>query len=201
MPTARRYRACMIRRAFLFGELRVAEGGGDTHALVTRTHDARRLFALLALSPLALRREKLGATLWPEVPDDVQRARLRYALSMLRRAVGEVAVVAVGSETLSLSDQVQTDIREFWDQVQTAVLAASAEARLHALQAALRLADVPLLAGWTDPWAVAERARLDACRHDVLRALVAELTAQGRPEEARLWQHLTVANASPTPAP
>lgn len=183
----------------MFGELRVAEESDVERSLVTRTQDARRLFVLLALSPTALRREALGMRLWPDTPDEVRRARLRYSLAMLRRAVGDEVILSIGADALTLSAEVTVDVRLFWEQVQAAVLAPVPDLRIEVLQAALRLARSPFLNGWSEPWVVQERKRLEACQRDVVRALAADLTRLGREEEAMLWQHLISANDVLTP--
>ncbi len=185
----------MVRRVFLLGELRVAAEGDDSpRVLVTRTRDSRRLMALLSLTPTNLTRARIGQALWPDAGEALRRQRLRYALTMLRRALGEHPPLTETSDGLALLPGTVVDVRAFWDAVQDAVLAENREARLGPLKAALALTRVPLLVGWTEPWACAERERLDACRRDVLRALVADLEALGQPEEAALWTHLTPAD-------
>jgi DNA-binding SARP family transcriptional activator len=193
----------MVRRVFLFGELRVgAEGEGDfPRVLVTRTRDSRRLMALLALAPTTLGRAQLGEVLWPEAGEALRRQRLRYALTMLRRALGEDPPLIEANDGLALLPGTFVDVRAFWDAVQEAVLTEDRAARLVPLKAALGLVRVPLLMGWAEPWVGAERLRLDACRRDLLRALVADLEALGQPEEAALWTHLTPANDLQTSAP
>src|SRR5687767_5123190 len=76
------------------------------------------LLALLALSPTGgLPREKALVYLWPESDPDHARDLLNQAVYVIRKALGETAVVA-GREELQLNrGVVEVDVEQFEDAV------------------------------------------------------------------------------------
>lgn len=88
---------------------------GPTGSLLRRASQQRRiaLLALLAASPgTSTSRDRLLGLLWPDRDERTARHLLADSLYVLRRALGDEAIVASG-ESLRLSARVQTDVADF----------------------------------------------------------------------------------------
>src|SRR5688500_5466658 len=74
------------------------------------------LLALLATAPNgSLSRDKLIAYLWPESETDRARHLLRSAVHVLRRSLGENAVLSLGDDLRLNPEIVASDVSEFLD--------------------------------------------------------------------------------------
>ena len=140
----------------MLGRLR-AETDGH---LVTRfsTRQTAALLARLALWPhRSHAREELVELLWPDAEFDAARARLRQALTSLRRQL-EPPGVAAGS--VLIADR--THVRLNPDAVSTDVAEFEEALRLRQLDRVRTLYKGELLPGFYDDWILAERERLQA---------------------------------------
>ena len=97
-------------RVCVLGELRVERDGSPL--ALPRRRPARALLGWLALHPGLLGRSTVAAQLWPSVLDESARTSLRTALSALRAALGDQALVAT-RERVGLAPDVRVDLREF----------------------------------------------------------------------------------------
>ena len=136
---------------------------------------AQRVVAYLALQDRPVRRMQLAGALWPDTTDVRAAANLRSALWRTRRSV---PLIGVDHSGLTLHALVDVDVRRLRASAGEAMLA-----RVRGTTGALAF-DLELLPGWYEDWVVAERERV---RQIVLRtfaALVPQLLADGRAEEA-----------------
>lgn len=188
-------------RIELFGLLRAQQG----EQVITRfrTYKTGALFAYLAcFRKRAHPREELIELLWPESDLDTGRISLRTALSSLRRQL-EPPGVAPNSVLVADRTNVRlnppaftTDLAEFETNLQSAARATERSARIEALQRAVELYRGPLLPGFYEDWALAERERLAGTFTGVLRQLTALLQEAGDLTGALDYAHRAL-NADP----
>ncbi|MGH7638997.1 MAG: AfsR/SARP family transcriptional regulator, partial [Gemmatimonadaceae bacterium] len=140
------------------------------------------------------RRDKLLGLFWPESDDAHARASLSQALYMLRRALGEGAIVSTGDDELRINAEViASDIAAF-----EAALAAGR------LEQALAVYRGDLLDGFFinaapefEHWLDDERARLKQRAADAAWSLAETSADSGRIIEAERWAR-TGADLLPT---
>jgi DNA-binding SARP family transcriptional activator len=163
--------------ALTYGELPVAVPPGS-----------RRLLAYLALHPSGVDRRSAAGVLWPQVTEGRAAGNLRSALWRLQR-VG-CALVRVDRSNIRLEDDVRVDLQavEAWAD---RVVAGSATAADLAVDPGA-IADLELLPGWYDDWAVAPGARLRLRLLHALDALSRLLRQAGRTMEAVEAVHVAV---------
>ncbi len=142
------------------------------------------LLAQLALSPTGrVSRDKLLAYLWPE--HDTERARhaLSNSLYIIKKALGEDAVVAVG-EDLELGPALDSvDVLEFEMAVRDGELERAATLYTGPFMDGVHLKDAPELEKWID----GERERLARAYAQVLESLAEKAAAERRVTEATDW--------------
>ncbi|HVK03805.1 MAG TPA: BTAD domain-containing putative transcriptional regulator, partial [Armatimonadaceae bacterium] len=153
-------------------------------AVITRyrAHQHRALLAYLVFHRgRPQTRERLAALFWPDADPASGRANLRTALSALRRqlegpglAPGGTVLVSDGHLTVTLSAEAAgSDVAAFEGGLRRAVAAGArgeSEAERAAYEDALAAWSGPLLPGFYEDWALAERNRLDeAYRRALLR--------------------------------
>lgn len=176
-------------RLKLFGGVSVEGPEGPLRGRIVQ----RRQLALLALLAATrvdpMSRDKLVGILWPEIAPDRSRQRLSDTLHVLRKTLGDAAVLTPG-EDLALNDEVvRCDVRDF-----RRAMAAGAWER------ALELYAGPLLDGFhvdgpaeLERWVDRERRR---ARRDARRAageLATAAEAEGAPREAARWARRALA--------
>lgn len=159
---------------------------GSAGPLTGRAAQRRRLalLALLGSSPDAtLSRDQLVGLLWPDSDEETARHLLADSVYLLRRALGQEAIVASGEELRLAPEVVGVDVPAF--------RRAAAAARWREALALYRghFMDGFLVrnAGEFDRWVEQERTRL---RHDAARsasALASALEEQGQTQEAVSW--------------
>src|SRR5262245_1098938 len=104
-------------------------------------------------------RDKLAALLWGEVTEPAARARLRQALFVLRRGLGEPSPLRMEDETVALDrDQAATDVEEF-ERCAIAGTRAGLE-RAAVLYRGELLEGLALMEPTFEEWLVGERRRL-----------------------------------------
>ena len=94
----------------LIGAFSIADSAGKDIALTGRKD--RAVLAFLAAHPgRAIARERLVELIWPEAMEGAGRASLRQSLSTIRKAIGQLEVLAVDRDTVTLiPNNVQTDV-------------------------------------------------------------------------------------------
>src|SRR5512135_1365298 len=102
----------------LFGGVSVFLNGKPVNNF--ESNKVRALLAYLVMeADRAHSRDKLAALLWPDMPDQAARSNLRYALSNLRKAIGDVhasqPVLCISKQTvqLDLEGSVEADVLTF----------------------------------------------------------------------------------------
>ncbi len=128
-------------------------------------------------------RDKLIATLWPESAADRARHSLSDALHVLRKVLGEQAIVAAGDELRLDPNILASDVAAFEAAVEGGDL-----------ERAVELYGGPFLDGFFvtgalefDDWAAAERERLARAHGGALERLAEEATARNDPRAAAGW--------------
>lgn len=149
---------------------------------------SRRLLAYLALHRGGVDRRAAAGVLWPTVADDRAAGNLRSALWRLQR-VG-CTLVVVEASVLRLADDVRVDLHavEAWA---GRVLAGTASEADLAVDPG-SIADVELLPGCYDDWALAAGARLHLRLLHALDALSRLLRQAGRTLAAVEAVHVAV---------
>src|SRR5678816_4389988 len=71
---------------------------------ITLPHSVERILAYLGMSPSAVSRARLAASLWPDVVEDRAKGDLRSALWRLRRITG---VIHESGNTLALASDLE----------------------------------------------------------------------------------------------
>lgn len=135
----------------------------------------RRVVAFLALHDRPLRRAYVAGCLWPDETEEHAGARLRGALSRLRRA-GIETVLTIG-DRLSLAPHVTVDVHEV---SRTADLLAQGGPLPENCAAWLQRLTGELLPDWYDDWVLIERDRYEQLRLHALEALCGALAGAGR---------------------
>lgn len=149
----------------MFGGLRVLQEG----KVVARFHTPKAGSLLAYLACYQSRshpREELIELLWPEVEPTTGRNRLKQMLSALR---AQLEAAGFPADSLFLTDrttvridaeQVSTDVAEFEDALQTAVLMSNVGEQESSLARAVALYRGGFLPGFYDDWILTERERL-----------------------------------------
>ncbi len=131
----------------------------DGSALTLPTRKAQALLAFLALpAGRAHQREKLAALLWGDMADAQARGGLRQALSALRKAAGDSALILEGDSVALDRDVVEVDVRAFEGHL--AADTPDALARAAALYRGDLLDGVALREAAFEAWLSAERDRV-----------------------------------------
>lgn len=171
---------------FLLGGARIEADGTP---VTGRAAQRRRvgLLALLALAPRrTLGRERVIGYLWPDHPPDGARHLLSESLYVIRRALGEGALLGRGDE-LTLGEGVTSDVESFLSSVEAGEL-----------EQAIAIYRGPLLDGWyvrdateLEHWVETERGRIALLHAQALRQLaIGRENANDWPGAAELWREL-----------
>lgn len=156
---------------------------------VTRFRDinTKGVLVLLIFFPNGQRRDWLGETLWPGELEEVQRNRLRYALTMARNAVDKGIFEANSNNYLRISGYWTSDIGEWRARAAAALREANASYRVELLEALLGDKLPVLLPDIGEAWADQLRREWDGELEKVLRATVNALKEIRRYERAAHW--------------
>ncbi len=188
----------------LFGGLRVRRGDDEFFRFSTRK--AGTLLAFLAFhADRSHTRETLCDLLWPDEPPQTARARLRVALTSLRRQLEPPGVPAGsvirsdGNEWVALAGAaVTTDVVEVERALETlADTAAGEDAWLAAGRTLVARYREPLLPGFYEDWVIAERERLCQATVEQLSALAHRVAPDAGLEFARHAAHLDPLSEEP----
>ncbi len=142
------------------------------------------LLAQLALSPTGrLSRDKLLAYLWPDTDTDRARHALSNSLYIIKKALGDDAVVAVGEDLQLGPALVSVDVLEFEEAVRAGELEKAASLYAGPFMDGVHLKDAPELEKWID----GERDRLARAYAQVLESLAERAGVDGRVTDAADW--------------
>ncbi len=136
-------------------------------------------------------RDKLAALLWPDMPDQTARNNLRYALSNLRKAIGDAYTsqpfVCISKQTVNLNvdDNLHADVLTFSREL------AQSPLTLSNLEEAMRLYQGDFLEGFYvggdsafEEWAVLKREQLRRQTLDALHRLAQAYEKNGQMDKA-----------------
>lgn len=177
-----------IWRIDLFGGIRVTRGEAVTSRF--RTQKTAALLGYLAYTRRAHSRDVLTELFWPDAAPDAGRHNLSVALSSLRQqleppGVRDGAVLVADRATVALDHvSVAVDTAQFAEQLRTAGVAPTEEARFEALAAAVDLYRGELMAGYYEAWIFQEQQLLKEQFLGTVRRLASILLATGQPSRA-----------------
>lgn len=158
------------------------DGGGVTGPAVQRHRIA--LLALLAVSPSgAMTRDKLMALLWPERDDEHARKLLNQSVYVLRRVLGQRAIVSAGEELRLDTAVVRCDVVDFKEALAAGDLERAVELYAGPFLDGFHLSDTPEFERWLD----GERAQLAACYAEALEELAEAAAGRGDVQGAVAW--------------
>ncbi len=163
--------------------------GGEESPPAGRIVQRRRLALLAFLASSrdrTLSRDKLIACLWPESGATQARHSLSDSLHVIRKALGEDAVLVEGDEVRLNPEVVSCDLWQF----ETALAEGD-------LERAVRFYAGPFLDGFFiggdalefESWAASERERLARAYAGTLERLAERAAAEGNPQRAAEWWH------------
>ncbi len=162
------------------------ETGRSVDALLSRP---KRL-ALLAYLALTARdgfqrKDKLLALFWPESDQSRARQALRQALYVLRRELGENAVLSRGDDAVALNgDVVATDVEAFLAALEGGKEEAAAELYRGGLLEGFHISGAPDF----DQWLELERARLKRSCATAFERLAVNAELAGAPHVVARWR-------------
>lgn len=165
-------------------DLHSAEGR-ELNSLLAQTKRIALLAYLCIAQPRGFhRRDTLLGLFWPDSDQEHARTSLRKALHILRRALGDDAILSRGDEEVAVDFQlVSCDAAAF-----------EASVKANRLEEALELYRGDLLAGFFideapefDRWLHSERTRLRACAARAALTLSIQLEAKGEIATAVTW--------------
>ena len=156
--------------------------GSELHALVTQPKRLALLVHLcLATRRNFHRRDTLLGLFWPESDEAHARASLRKALHVLRRAVGEDAIVSRGEEEVRVDlDAVRCDAVAFQDHAAAGRLAEAMALYRGDLLPGFFLSDLPEFERWLER----ERSHLRDLATRTAQRLTDRLESEGKLAEA-----------------
>lgn len=154
---------------------------------VTGRAAQRRRIALLALLALArgqaLSRDKLIGYLWAESDEEKARRLLSESLYVIRKSLGEDAVLTSGDDLQLNREVVWTDALAFLESLEKGEEVAAAELYRGPFLDGFYLADAPEFEQWVD----GERSRLERSFADTLRKLATAAENKDDAKAAVVW--------------
>lgn len=142
------------------------------------------LLALIALCPTgSIARDKLLALLWPESTGEKARHALSNALYMVKKELGEEAVIAQGEELRLNRDRVSVDALDFAEAVAAGDLRGAIGLYLGPFMDGVYLKECQEFDRWVDD----ERNRLSRLHGETLKKLADLALGEGEPGQAVEW--------------
>lgn len=175
----------------LFGGATLEDAAGPVGGPAAQRHRIALLSLLAAASPRGLTRDKAMTSLWPERDDRHARNLLKQSVHVLRRALGEGAILSSGDDLRLDPTLLRCDLIEFHEAMATGDR-----------PGAVRLYTGPFLDGFFlsdasefERWADGERDRLRHAYARVLEELAEErATAGDHAAAVDCWRQLAVAD-------
>lgn len=147
----------------------------------------KRRLALLAILAVArgrpVGRERIIGLLWPDNPSDSARHLLSESLYVLRKELGEGALVGVGDEVALDPEGVSSDVGEFEAALEAGDVERAARMYAGPFLDGFYVADAPEF----ERWAEGERDRLARAWARAVESLAEEREGAGRPLDAADW--------------
>lgn len=160
----------------LFGDFQLqARDDSTTHPVRLPRRKVELLFAYLVLHPAenGHTREKLATLFWGDTPDEQARMSLRTSLAVLRKTLGDGALIADRERVqLNLDFKLRVDVREFLSH------------RWHSPETAVELYRGDLLVAAYDDWVLTERERLRSLYIETLLKLTQQYRSKSEYERA-----------------
>jgi DNA-binding SARP family transcriptional activator/tetratricopeptide (TPR) repeat protein len=183
-------------RLLLFGG---AQLEGERGPITGRSAQRRRiaLLALLAVPRRGVSRDKLIGYLWEEADTDRARRLLSEAVYVLRKSLGEDAVLAAGDELRLNEAVVGCDVVAFSGALEAREFAAATALYRGPFLDGFFVADASEFEQWVD----GERDRLARGYAGAVRHLAEEAEAAGNPDAAADWWRLLTRHDPYTAAP
>jgi len=177
----------------LLGSFQVTQG--ETPLAGFESNKVRALLAYLSVEPdRSHQRRKLAALLWPEFPESTALSNLRYALSNLRKVIGDrsaqPAYLEINLQTIqfNINSSYKIDVSAF---ERYCSLAQQSPLDIHSLEQAADLYRGSFLEGFSIPdsiafeeWALVKREHLDRLAYQVFHLLASDCEISGDYQQA-----------------
>jgi len=175
---------CAVFRLDLLGDPLFSGPGGPVQGSAAH----KRRVALLAVLAVArgrpVGRERLLGLLWPELNGDAARHNLSESLYVLRKELGENAIVSAAAGDVALDRAVvDSDVAEFQELLEAGDAEAAARLYRGPLLDGFYVADAPEF----ERWAEGERERLARAHARALETLAESAEAEGSALRAVDW--------------
>jgi DNA-binding SARP family transcriptional activator len=183
----------------LFGRVRIMEG--ETVRLEQfRTRRSALLLAYLAYhAGTFVSRQALGALLWEDANEKIQRDRLRYEISLLKRTLAQAEIVSTGGakmvietqgkDFVRLSSNFTCDACLFETGGKEALSIEPTNTRLEALEKTVALYKDDFLTNYYEYWILEKRNYLHQLYQIFLRQIIDDMDSEGRIEKL-YWEGL-----------
>jgi len=164
--------------------------GSELHGLIVQPKRLALLAYLCIATPRGFhRRDALLALFWPESDEEHARAALRKGLHVLRRAVGETAIVSRGEEDVGVDGQaVWCDASAFREHIDDGRLDRALALYRGDLLPGFFLSGLPAFEQWLE----SERSKCRELASVSAQRLAADLESQGKLDDAVLWARTAV---------
>jgi DNA-binding SARP family transcriptional activator/tetratricopeptide (TPR) repeat protein len=159
---------------------------GDEGPVAGRSAQRRRLaiLALLSTAPRqTLSRDRIIGFLWPDADEDRARRLLSESLYVLRKALGEDAVLTPGDDLRLNPEVIRCDVAAFREAVDRGEFLVAVEVYRGPFLEGFFLSDAPDFEHWAD----GERARLSRSFGESLRVLAERATEEENVSDAVKW--------------
>ena len=168
--------------------------GSEIHGLIVQPKRLALLAYLCIATPRGFhRRDALLGLFWPESDEEHARAALRKALHVLRRTLGETAIVSRGEADVAVDAlAIWCDAAEFRERIDGGRLDEAMALYRGDLLPGFFVSDV---AGF-EQWLESERSRFRALASTAAQRLAAGLEARGRFDDAIHWARTAVTLSS-----
>jgi len=188
-PESRREARVIELRAL--GSLSVrGSDGSELHGLIVQPKRLALLAYLCIATPYGFhRRDALLALFWPESDEEHARAALRKGLHVLRRAVGETAIVSRGEEDVGVDGQaVWCDASAFREHIDDGRLDRALALYRGDLLPGFFLSGLPAFEQWLE----SERSKCRELASVSAQRLAADLESHGKLDDAVAWARTAV---------
>jgi DNA-binding SARP family transcriptional activator/TolB-like protein len=181
----------------LFGGASLESDGTAITGPAVQRHRIALLALLAASHPRALMREKLMACLWPERDAEHARKLLNQSVHVLRKALGDAAIVSSGDELRLGHDALQCDVIAFEEALTAGDRERAIDLYAGAFLDGFFLSDVPVFERWVEE----ERERFRHERRQALAELAGARESLGDyASAAEQWRRILAADPYDAPS-
>ena len=186
-----------MHRLTLLGAFRIDAPDGPVGGSASRGRHAALLALLARSGGKGMQRETITALLWPEAEAERARHSLEQAIYVLRRALGQDIIVALGPALSLNPKRVTTDVEEMLAAIEAREWEAAVSCYGGPFLEAFHLSGAPDFERWLD----AERSELHHRQVAALREAAESQTAAGdHAGAAGIWRRLAAADRLSAPA-